>query len=164
MPTSVTSQAFIGGICLSVETPETTLTKGFINSPVSSVNLANASSNCFYFQKMDLEKLRNYCNSLPHVTEDVKWGNDLCFLIGGKMFCVTGFNSPLKVSLKVNDDEFEELTSKDGIIPAPYLARYKWIYIQKENAFSKKDWEQYIRQSYELVKAKLPKNILNELN
>ena len=25
---------------------------------------------------MDLETLRDYCNSLPHVTEDVKWGND----------------------------------------------------------------------------------------
>ncbi len=112
---------------------------------------------------MDLETLRNYCNNLPHVTEDVKWGNDLCFLIGGKMFCVTGFSSPVKVSLKVNDEEFEELSSRDGIIPAPYLARYKWIYIRKENVWSKKDWEHYIRQSYELVKANLPKKILSSL-
>ncbi|HLP20472.1 MAG TPA: MmcQ/YjbR family DNA-binding protein [Chitinophagales bacterium] len=112
---------------------------------------------------MDLEALRNYCNSLPHVTEDVKWEHDLCFLIGGKMFCVTSFNSPLKVSLKVSDEEFEELSSRDGIIPAPYLARYKWVYIQKETAFTKKQWEHYIKQSYELVRSKLPKKILKEL-
>ncbi|MBP6732758.1 MAG: MmcQ/YjbR family DNA-binding protein [Chitinophagales bacterium] len=112
---------------------------------------------------MDLETLRNYCNSLPHVTEDVKWGNDLCLLIGGKMFCVTGFNAPLTVSLKVTDEEFEELSVRDGIIPAPYLARYKWVYIKNEKVFNKKDWEYYIRQSYELVKAKLPKKILKGL-
>ena len=112
---------------------------------------------------MDLETLRNYCNSLPYVTEDVKWGHDLCFLIGGKMFCVTGFSNPIKVSLKVNDEEFEELSSHTGIIPAPYLARHKWIYIQEENVFTKKDWERYINQSYELVKAKLPKKILKDL-
>lgn len=108
---------------------------------------------------MDLEMLRNFCNALPHVTEDVKWGQDLCFLIGGKMFCVTGFNAHLKVSLKVSDEEFEELSSRSGIIPAPYLARYKWIYIQQESVFSKKDWEHYVTQSYSLVKAKLPKKV-----
>jgi predicted DNA-binding protein (MmcQ/YjbR family) len=112
---------------------------------------------------MDLETLRNYCNGLPYVTEDVKWGNDLCFLIGGKMFCVTGFNPPFTASLKVSDEEFEELSSRTGIIRAPYLARHKWIYIQKENVLSKKEWEHYIRQSYELVKAKLPKKIQNGL-
>ena len=112
---------------------------------------------------MDLETLRNYCNSLPHVTEDIKWEHYLCFMNGGKMFCVTGFSKQIKVTLKVNDEEFEELSSRTGIIPAPYLARHKWIYIQKENVFTKKDWEHYIRQSYELVKAKLPKKILKDL-
>ena len=106
---------------------------------------------------MDLEQLRDYCNSLPHVTEDVKWGHDLCFLIGGKMFCVTGFSSAISVSLKVTDEEFEELCQREGVIPAPYLARYKWIYVQKASVFNKKEWEHYVRQSYELVKQKLPK-------
>ncbi len=39
---------------------------------------------------MNLEHLRKYCLSFPGVTEDVKWGNDLCFCVGEKMFCVTG--------------------------------------------------------------------------
>lgn len=113
---------------------------------------------------MDLETLRNYCNSLPHVTEDVKWGNDLCFLIGEKMFCVTGFSLDLKVSLKVRDEEFEELCQHAGVIPAPYLGRYKWICVQNASVFSKEEWQQRILTSYELVKGKLPKKILQQLN
>ncbi len=111
---------------------------------------------------MNIETLRSICKKLPAVTEDVKWGNDLCFLIAGKMFCVTGFESPLKISLKVNDEEFEELSASEGIIPAPYLARYKWILVEDVNAFNKKQWEHFINQSYELVKAKLPKKLLKE--
>ena len=108
---------------------------------------------------MTIEDLRKFCLSLPHVTEDVKWGADLCFLIGGKMFCVTGFEQPLKVSLKVTDEDFAELSVSEDIIPAPYLARHKWILVEKSSRLKKKEWEKYIRQSYELVKEKLPAKI-----
>lgn len=106
---------------------------------------------------MDIETLRDICTSLPHVTEDIKWGNDLCFLIGQKMFCVTGLNAPLQISLKVTDEKFAELSNSAGIIPAPYVARYKWILIEDVNRFNNKQWQYYINQSYNLVKARLPK-------
>lgn len=112
---------------------------------------------------MDIEILREICKELPHVTEDVKWGNDLCFLIGGKMFCVTGFEKPIKVSLKVTDEEFPELSNSPGIIVAPYVGRYKWILIEDVGRFTKKEWKHYITQSYNLVKAKLPKKLLDKL-
>ncbi len=108
---------------------------------------------------MDIEALRQFCLSLPGVKEDIKWGQDLCFLIGEKMFCVTGFSPDSGVSLKVKDEEFEELASSEGIIPAPYLARYKWIYIKPRSRFKKAEWEHYITQSYELIKNKLPAKI-----
>ena len=111
---------------------------------------------------MNLDKLRSFCRELPAVTEGVKWQNDLCFMVAGKFFCIAGFESPLMVSLKVGEEEFEELSSSQGIIPAPYLARYKWILVKEPNSFSQKQWEHYIRQSYELVKAKLSKKILQE--
>jgi len=66
---------------------------------------------------MDIETIRNICKSLPSVTEDIKWGDDLCFMIGGKMFCVAVLNTPFKVSFKVSDEEFGELTSIKGVIP-----------------------------------------------
>lgn len=113
---------------------------------------------------MDIETLRNICTKLPHVTEDIKWGSDLCFLIGQKMFCVTNLNSLLTVSLKVTDEEFAELSNSPGIIPAPYVARYKWIFIEDASRFNDKEWKHYIVQSYNLVKAKLPKKILAQLD
>jgi predicted DNA-binding protein (MmcQ/YjbR family) len=112
---------------------------------------------------MNIEWLRNFCLSLPKVTEDVKWGNDLCFLIGGKMFCVTGTGGELTASFKCDEEDFNELCEREGIIPAPYLARNKWVYVQRASAFSKNEWEHYIQKSYKLVAAKLPKKLQKEL-
>src|ERR1043166_3571124 len=102
---------------------------------------------------MNIEELQKFCKSLPGVTEDVKWGNDLCFSIGGKMFCVTGLEHPLKVSLKVPDEEFEGLCATPGIMIAPYVGRYKWVLVEDVDVWNKKQWEHFIRQSYELIKA-----------
>jgi len=112
---------------------------------------------------MNIETLQKFCKSLPHVTEDIKWGNDLCFSVGKKMFCVAGLQPPLSVSFKVKDDEFDEMSTREGIEPAPYVARYKWVLVTQPKKLSKKEWEHYIMQSYELVKSKLPKKILKEL-
>ena len=112
---------------------------------------------------MNIETIRSICNKLPHVTEDIKWGNDLCFLIGGKMFCVVGLNENLKVSIKVTDEEFDELTNLDGIIPAPYVAKHKWVLVIKPNIFNQKKWQHYMSQSYNLIKTKLPKKVQAQL-
>ncbi len=113
---------------------------------------------------MNIEQLRKLCLSLPHTTEDIKWDNDLCFLIGEKMFCVTGLEGSFSASFKAKDDEFNELTEIDGIIPAPYLARYKWVLVKNPSALTKKEWNHYICQSYETIKSKLPKKILAQLD
>ncbi len=113
---------------------------------------------------MDIEQLRRICIELPKTTEDIKWEDDLCFCIGEKMFCVTGFNQPMRVSFKVKKEEFDELCTIEGIKPAPYLARYNWVLVSDINQFSEKDWNHYITQSYQLVKEKLPKKLLKELN
>jgi len=73
------------------------------------------------------------------------------------MYCVTNLDQPIKVSLKVQPEEFGELTEREGIIPAPYVARNHWIFVEKSNAFTMKEWKHYIQQSYELVFSKLPK-------
>jgi predicted DNA-binding protein (MmcQ/YjbR family) len=112
---------------------------------------------------MNIETLQTFCKSLPAVTEDIKWENDLCFCIGKKMFCVTGLSSPLKVSFKVKDDEFDELINSPGIISAPYVGRYKWVLVEDVDRLSKKEWEHYIKQSYDLIKAQLPKKVLKEI-
>ena len=111
---------------------------------------------------MDIETLREFCRALPAATEDIKWGNDLCFSVAGKMFCVAGLEGPLTVSFKVRDEEFDELAGSPGMRPAPYVARYKWVLVEDVNRLSRAEWEQYLRQSYELVRAKLPKKVARQ--
>jgi len=106
---------------------------------------------------MDIETLREFCLKLPAATEDVKWGHDLCFSVGDKMFCVAGLDGPLTVSFKVRDEEFDELASLPGLRPAPYVARYKWVLVEEVDALNRKEWKHYLKQSYDLVRAKLPK-------
>src|SRR5436190_963239 len=113
---------------------------------------------------MNIELLQSICKKLPGVTEDIKWGNDLCFSVATKMFCVAGLAAPLTVSFKVKDEEFNVMTSKDGIVPAPYVARYKWILVENVNVLTKKEWEFYVQQSYSLIKNKLPKKLLKDHN
>ena len=108
---------------------------------------------------MNIETLREFCRALPAVTEDVKWGHDLCFSVAGKMFCVAALDGPFTVSFKVKDEEFDEISSSPGFSPAPYVARYKRVLVEEVNNLNRKEWSHYIKQSYELVKAKLPKGV-----
>jgi predicted DNA-binding protein (MmcQ/YjbR family) len=107
--------------------------------------------------------IREIASGLPHVTEDIKWGNDLCFCIAEKMFCVTGLESPVKVAVKVTDEEFNELIERPGFTPAPYMARNKWVLIDASSKISKKELSHFIQQSCTLVKARLPKKIQEKL-
>src|SRR5919205_3731733 len=104
---------------------------------------------------MNIDTLREYCLALPAVTEDVKWGHDLCFSVAGKMFCVAALEGPLTVSFKVRDEEFDELANSPGMRPAPYVARYKWILVEDVNSLSRKQWAHYVKQSYDLVRTRL---------
>lgn len=112
---------------------------------------------------MEIESLRKYCLKLPAVTEDIKWGNDLCFSIGGKMFCVSSLEPPLRVSFKVSDEEFDELSVRNGFMPAPYMARAKWVSVTDPTVLKTKEWQNLVSQSYELIKAKLTNKLRKEL-
>lgn len=112
---------------------------------------------------MDIESLRAFCMSQPGATEDVKWEDHLCFSVGGKMFCVTGFSAPLKIKIKVADDEFDELCATPSIAPAAHIGRYKWITVDDVSRFTDDEWKSRIRKSYELVRDKLPKKIRDGL-
>jgi predicted DNA-binding protein (MmcQ/YjbR family) len=72
--------------------------------------------------------------------------------------------APLKISFKVPDEDFEELSAKEGFIPAPYMARAKWVLLTDINAVKPKELQTYIRQSYELIKSKLTKKLRKELS
>jgi predicted DNA-binding protein (MmcQ/YjbR family) len=113
---------------------------------------------------MSIEEIQAICRHLPGVTEDIKWEHDLVFSVGGKMFCVVGLDqSPTSASFKVREEEFEEVCDWPGFKPAPYVAKYKWVWTEDIHRMKKGDWEKYLKQSYELVSAKLPIKLRKQL-
>jgi predicted DNA-binding protein (MmcQ/YjbR family) len=107
---------------------------------------------------MDLEWLRQYCLSFPSATENVQWGDDLVFKVGGKMFAVTGLNSVGHgFSFKCTHDDFAELIEKPGITPARYLARAQWVALESGDVLPLQEVKRLLRQSYELVLARMSK-------
>jgi predicted DNA-binding protein (MmcQ/YjbR family) len=110
---------------------------------------------------MNLDKLRSICMSFPGATEGIKWEDHICFMVAEKMFCITTERGGANV--KVTPEQFDELTDRDGILPAPYMAHNKWLYIEKFSALKPKEWEFYLRQSYDIIASKLPKKTKEKL-
>jgi predicted DNA-binding protein (MmcQ/YjbR family) len=108
---------------------------------------------------MTIETVRSICRALPGVTEDVKWGHDLCFSVAGKMFTVVSLEAPHSVAFKCTPESFGELVERPGIIPAPYMARNMWV-LEHElgETLERRELAPLIKTSYELVVAKLPKS------
>jgi predicted DNA-binding protein (MmcQ/YjbR family) len=108
---------------------------------------------------MTIETVRLMCRALPRVTEDVKWGHDLCFCVAGKMFTVVSLEAPHSIAFKCTPETFGELVERPGIIPAPYMARNMWVQEQQlGEVLDRRELEPLIRASYELVAARLPKS------
>lgn len=117
----------------------------------------NRTNHYKHEMKMNIEELRELCLSFPHATEDIKWGKDLCFSVGGKMFCATGMDkASAQISFKCTPEKFAELTEREGIIPAPYVARYHWVAVEDQKAVDEEEFEDLISKSYLLVFENLP--------
>jgi predicted DNA-binding protein (MmcQ/YjbR family) len=113
---------------------------------------------------IDIDFLRRLCTSLAGTTEQVQWGYDLVFKVGGKMYAVAPLEpAPVCLSFKCSPEDFADLTERQGIIPAPYMARAQWVALESEEALKAAEIKEYVRRSYELVRAKLPKKIQAEL-
>jgi predicted DNA-binding protein (MmcQ/YjbR family) len=107
---------------------------------------------------MHVDELRKICMSFPGATEHEIWGNDLTFKVGNKMFA----HSVLEVarvwlSFKTSDEKFAELVERQDVIPAPYLARAKWVALESREAIPASELRELLREAYDLVVAKLPK-------
>ena len=113
---------------------------------------------------MDIETLRRYCLSLPHATEGIQWGSDLLFRIGGKMFAVVALKrTPISIAFKCTPEEFAELIEQEGIIPAPYMARNHWVFLESLDVLPRAELKRLIKDSYGMVAAKLTKKVQAEL-
>jgi predicted DNA-binding protein (MmcQ/YjbR family) len=108
---------------------------------------------------MTLETLRAHCLSYSGATEQIQWGADLVFKVGGKMFAVAAMDpgASHRLSFKCSDEGFAELIEHDGVVPAPYLARAKWVALETFDALSNREITSRLDEAYRIVFANLTK-------
>ncbi len=108
------------------------------------------------FREEDLDAL---CASWPGATRSIKWEVDLVYSVANKMFVVFCTLGPERgrLSFKVETDRFLELSEQPGMAPAPYTARSFWISVTEPERFTREELAAFVRRSYELVRANLPK-------
>jgi predicted DNA-binding protein (MmcQ/YjbR family) len=105
---------------------------------------------------MNVDELRKYCLSFQDATENLQWGDELCFKIGGKIFFMMGLDNP-RMCFKCTPEKFAELIEREDLRPAPYVGRYKWVMADRLDALGNNELISLIRESYEMIAANAPK-------
>jgi len=107
---------------------------------------------------MEIESIRKHCLALPHTTEDVQW-ECLLFRIARKIYLMVNLEAGGKsrLSFKCTPADYAELIECEGIIPAPYMARNHWVALTTLDALPPAELRRRISESYQLVRARLPK-------
>lgn len=116
---------------------------------------------------MTRDEFDTYCGSLKATTHIVQWGDASVWKVGGKIFAICsqwGSGSNAKFSFKCSDLAYSILIEQPGIIPAPYLARAKWVQVETLDAMSDRDLKQYIDAAYAIIVKKLTRKQRQDLD
>jgi predicted DNA-binding protein (MmcQ/YjbR family) len=106
---------------------------------------------------MNADEIRKFCLSFPDATENLQWGDDLCFKIRGKIFATLALSAvPQKLCFKCSPEIFAELIEREDIHPAPHVGRYKWVILDRLDALRGGELRELATASYEMVAAKAP--------
>jgi predicted DNA-binding protein (MmcQ/YjbR family) len=111
---------------------------------------------------MDAESMRAFLLSLPDVAETMQWGDNLVFwvgdkAIGGKMFALASLTPDRGVlSFAAGPERFAELVEREGVFPAPYLARAYWVAIERWNTLSVSELKGLLHAARGIIHERLP--------
>ena len=101
---------------------------------------------------MDNERIREICLKLPHAAETLNWGHHLVYWagdrdIGGKMFAMTDLDGTGIGVLwfHCGTERFHELLEREGILPAPHLARAHWVAVERWDVLRPREIEDELR-------------------
>jgi predicted DNA-binding protein (MmcQ/YjbR family) len=112
---------------------------------------------------MTPEQFNAFCASLPHAVHVVQWGGADVWKVGGKLFAVmwAGDDKHAGITFKPSPMSYDILKTQPGLRPAPYLASrgIRWIQRVSGETMGDEDLKLYLRHSYELVRASLPKRV-----
>ncbi len=105
------------------------------------------------------ETVQRFCLELPGTTEDLKWGCNLVFSVGEKMYAVWSVekDASTRISFKADPELYQQLIQQDGVIPAPYLARAQWVAFTRLDALPEDSFWPLLRDAYQIIFNKLSK-------
>ncbi len=110
-------------------------------------------------------EVETFCLALKAASLVVQWGNSRVFKVGGKIFAILSpaEERPQTLSFKTSGDSFHILTQLPHIIPAPYLAKSQWVFLERLDALPTKDLKGYLSRAHGLIAAGLSKKKRAEL-
>lgn len=113
---------------------------------------------------MNVEEFREYCLSLPYVTEDMAFGEEyLLFRVCGKIFACMGMDGRGYFVVKCDPDYAIELRDRyNGIVPAWHWNKKYWNQILMDTDVSDNMVCSLVRHSYSEVVKKLTVKVRKE--
>jgi predicted DNA-binding protein (MmcQ/YjbR family) len=103
-------------------------------------------------QAAALERLRGHCLGLEGTEEVVKWGNDVVFQVGGKMYAVLGeWRGDLCLTVKVGKEAMGVFLEDARYVEAPYVGKHGWVSLRLGAEMEEEEVAELVRGSYELV-------------
>ena len=114
---------------------------------------------------MNIEELREYCLQKPGTTEGLPFGEDtLVFKVGEKIFLLTSLVTGNRFNAKCDPERAIELREQfDEIIPGYHMNKKHWNTVFMDGRLTRKQLNELIDHSYELVLSSLPKKLQEEI-
>ena len=114
---------------------------------------------------MNIEEYRNFCLSLPGVTEDFPFGPEtMVFKVMNKMFALTNLETYDFVNLKCDPERAILLREEyEGITPGWHMNKAHWNSVRTASDIDDELLKELIQHSYELIVESLPKKSKQEL-
>lgn len=115
---------------------------------------------------MNIEEIRNFCLSLPDVTEATPFEKFakgrmtiLVFYVVGHMFCYFNIDDFSAITIKSNPSDMAELKERYQAVGEPFNGdRRYWISIQMGSDMTDEEIKSLVRLSYEIVRTKYEKH------
>ncbi|TLX61327.1 MmcQ/YjbR family DNA-binding protein [Stutzerimonas nosocomialis] len=107
---------------------------------------------------MSIDDIERFCLQLPGTHKRVQWGGVHVFSVGErKMFATLHLSGAGALAFKVDDDHFLGFCDRPGFRPAPYLARARWVSLDRPGVVAAAELKDLLTRSHQLVVARLPK-------
>ncbi len=111
---------------------------------------------------MDLAEFRDYCMGKPGASESAPFGDDtIVFKVGAKMFALASLDEvPASANLKCDPERALELRDRyEAIRPGYHMNKRHWNTVELGTGVPDAELHRMIDHSYDLVCAKLPRQI-----